>query len=275
MTRGRSWLLAPVALAILLFLVFPMGFVVVESLRTSGEAGISLANYLAIFEQRRLRSSFVTSFVLSATTTLGSLVLGFALSYAVYLTRGTTRRWLSAFISVPIAFTGLVVAFSFIITFGASGVFTLLMKLWFGVNPLDFSAFLFTWRGLAFAYLYFLIPRVILTILPGWEQVQWSLTEAAESLGASSWMVFRRVLLPQLLPFIVAASTLVFAVAMGAYGTAFALTGVGVNIVPLAVLSLISEARLDFQLASALAVGLTLVTSGIIFVYEWVLQRRE
>lgn len=275
MTRGRYWLLAPAVVAIALFLVFPMAFVIVESLRSSGETGISLANYLAIFEQRRLRNSFVNSFVLSSTTTLASLVLGFVLSYAVFLTRGTMRRWLSAFISVPIAFTGLVVAFSFIITFGASGVFTLLMRRWFGVNPLDFSAFLFTWQGLAFAYLYFLIPRVILTVLPGWEQVQWSLTEAAESLGARPWTVFHRVLLPQLLPFIVAASTLVFAVAMGAYGTAFALTGVGVNIVPLAVLSLISEARLDFQLASALAVGLTLVTSSIIFVYEWALQRGE
>lgn len=273
--RGRIWLLTPLALWIGLFLVFPMVFVVLESFQTTGEPGFTLANYVSIFEQRRLRNAFVNSLALSASTAVLATVAGFVLSFAVFRMRGRARNWMSAFTSVPLAFSGLVVAFGFIITFGTSGVFTLVLERLFGVDPLDFSAFLFTTRGLAFAYLYFLIPRVILTMVPAWDQVNWNLVDAAESLGATPQFMFRRVLLPQLMPSILAASTLVFAVAMGAYGTAFALTGVGVNIVPLAVMSLISEARLDFNLASALAVGLTAVTLLIISIYEGALQRGD
>jgi ABC-type uncharacterized transport system permease subunit len=273
--RGRNWLLVPLALWLTLFLLIPMAFVIVASFQSNGQAGFTLANYASIVKERHLRDAFLTSFLLSFTTTVVSLVLGFILSYAIHLARGGTRQWLSSLTSVPLAFSGLVVAFSFIITFGASGVFTLLLNRLFGVNPIVFSSFLTTWKGLSFAYLYFLIPRVILTVLPAWEQVNWNLVDAAESLGARPPYMFRRVLLPQLLPSVVAGSSLVFAVAMGAYGTAFAMTGVGVNIVPLAMLALISEVQLDFNLASALAVGLTIVTLAIILIYESVAQRAE
>lgn len=118
------------------------------------------------------------------------------------------------------------------------------------------------------AYLYFLIPRMILTMISAWSKADWSLIEAAASLGASRWMTLHKVLLPMLWPAVLAGSSLLFAVSMGAFGTAFALTGTGVKILPLVIYTHVSEVSVDIGRADALAIILALVTTVLILIYE-------
>ena len=162
----------------------------------------------------------------------------------------------------------LVVSFAFIVLLGTSGFVTLLLKKFFDINPLEFSAFLFTWRGLVVAYCYFLIPRMILTMTAAWSTADWSLLEAARSLGAGPCRILFRVLLPMIGPAVLAGSSLLFAVSMGAFGTAFSLTGIGVKILPLVIYTHVSELSTDIAKADALAVFLTLITTLIILGYE-------
>ena len=76
----------------------------------------------------------------------------------------------------------------------------------------------------------------------------------AESLGAGRYRAALDILIPQVLPTAVAAFCLVAAVAIGAYGTALALVGTQVNILPLQLYSKISGTGTDFPAAAALSV---------------------
>ncbi len=258
--------LVPFVLLLGIFLIYPLALVFIESVSIDGH--ISLANYLMLFTKNLYRESLGTSLALSFSTAILGTVIGFPLSYIVYKSQGRFRQFLMALTAVPLTFSGLVIGFMFIILLGTSGFITMIFSQIFGFNPLEFSAFLFTWRGLVVAYLYFLIPRMILTMTAAWSNADWSLIEAAMNLGASRMTILFKVLLPMLGPAIFAGSSLLFAVSMGAFGTAFALTGTGVKILPLVIYTHISEVSVDIGRADALAVVLAVVTTVVITLYE-------
>ncbi len=264
--RGTWLLLLPLAAVLGLFLLWPLALVLWESLVIDGR--FTLENYLTLFVRSLYRESLATSLLLSASTALIGTAVGLPLSYFVYKSGGRTKSFLLALTAVPLTFSGLVVGFAFIVLLGTSGFLTLILKELFGINPLNFSAFLFTWRGLVIAYLYFLIPRMVLTMTAAWSNANWSLAEAAVSLGAGPLTVLRKVIIPMLAPAILAGSSLLFAVSMGAFGTAFALTGTAVKILPLVIYTHVSELSADIAKADALAIILTLVTTGVIVAYE-------
>ncbi|HCA40651.1 MAG TPA: hypothetical protein DEP01_03525 [Aminobacterium sp.] len=258
--------LVPLVLLLGIFLIYPLALVFIESVSIDGH--ISLANYLMLFTKNLYRESLGTSLALSFSTAILGTVIGLPLSYIVYKSQGRFRQFLMAPTAVPLTFSGLVIGFMLIILLGTSGFITMIFSQIFGFNPLEFSAFLFTWRGLVVAYLYFLIPRMILTMTAAWSNADWSLIEAAMNLGASRMTILFKVLLPMLGPAIFAGSSLLFAVSMGAFGTAFALTGTGVKILPLVIYTHISEVSVDIGRADALAVVLAVVTTVVITLYE-------
>jgi ABC-type uncharacterized transport system permease subunit len=263
----------PLILLLGVFLIYPLVLVFGESVTVDG--GFSLANYLLIFTKKLYRESLGTSLMLSLSTAVLGTVIGLPLSYVVYKSKGRLHRFLMALTAVPLTFSGLVIGFMFIILLGTSGFITMIFSRLFGINALEFSAFLFTWRGLVVAYLYFLIPRMILTMTAAWSNANWSLIEAAVNLGASRATILFKVLLPMLGPAIFAGSSLLFAVSMGAFGTAFALTGTGVKILPLVIYTHVSEVSVDIGRADAIAVVLAVVTTLVIMLYERFFAAKE
>lgn len=272
--RGWIWiLLLPLAGVLAFFLFWPLMLVVWESLFLEGK--LSLSNYASMFVSKLYRESLATSLALSVSTTLLGVLIGLPLSYGMHRSGPRMQNAILTLASIPLTFSGLVVGFAFIVLLGTSGFVTLLLKKFFDINPLEFSAFLFTWRGLVVAYCYFLIPRMILTMTAAWSTADWSLLEAARSLGAGPVRILFRVLLPMIGPAVLAGSSLLFAVSMGAFGTAFSLTGIGVKILPLVIYTHVSELSTDIAKADALAVFLTIITTLIILGYERCFVRKS
>jgi ABC-type uncharacterized transport system permease subunit len=273
LNKGRLYLLLlPVTVVLATFLAWPLLLVVWESFFVAGN--LSHANYSSLFVKNLYRESFFTSLALSVSTAFLGTLIGLPVSYAIYKS-GRHKGFLMALTSVPLTFSGLVVGFAFIVLLGTSGFFTLLLKRFVDINPLEFSAFLFTWRGLVVAYLYFLVPRMILTMTVAWSNADWSLIEAAASLGAGRRVVFFRVLLPMLGPAILSGSSLLFAVSMGAFGTAFALTGTAVKILPMVIYTQVSDMSSDIAQADALAIILTVTTTLVIMLYERTFRKKR
>jgi len=134
---------------------------------------------------------------------------------------------------------------------------------------------LFTPVGLAFASSYYLIPRVVMALLPVLVNFDRTQLIAAESLGATRAQAFRQVLLPQVAGPVAGAACLVAAVVFGAYGTALALVGTQLRILPLQLYSLVSETGSDFPAAAALALLITAACSAMMAVGEVFGSRHE
>ena len=118
----------------------------------------------------------------------------------------------------------------------------------------DRWVFAYSMLGLFIGYLYFSIPRVILTIMAATEKFDVPLEEAARSLGAGRWQVIKDVIIPQLYPSLIASGAICFATAMGAFGTAFTLA-TNIDVLPMVIYT---EFTLNANLVTAASLSLVL-----------------
>ena len=270
MLRRRGPLLGLAAPGVLLFTFFfivPLLAVSWEPLTSAGAFQRVLANPL--FIGGLTNSAYLTIVSASASLVIGLLV-------ALHLSRlpERLRTLLAFFIALPLTFSGLIIAYGFILAYGRSGFVTHMLA-FLGVDPAIFAQLLFSPTGLAFTCSYYLIPRVVMLLLPVLVNFDWGQISAGESLGATRRQAIMQILIPQIMPTAFSAFCLIAAVIFGAYGTALALVGTQVNILPLQLYSMISESGTDFPAAAALAIVLTAICSSMMAVGELVVARRE
>jgi putative spermidine/putrescine transport system permease protein len=161
-------------------------------------------------------------------------------------------------LTFPLAFPGVVVGFMIILLAGRQGLLGDITLALFG----DKVVFAYSLQGLLLGYLYFSIPRVILTIMAAVEKLDPSLEEAARALGAHPWAVHRDVILPALTPAFIASGAIAFATAMGAFGTAFTLA-TNVDVLPMLIYTEFTLSA-NIAISAALSVGLGLVAWAVL-----------
>ncbi|MEO8566715.1 MAG: ABC transporter permease subunit [Betaproteobacteria bacterium] len=236
-----------------------------------GDGGAAFARVLgtAGFARALAGSAALTLVAAALSTSVGVAV-------ALHLSRLSERRrtLLSFVIALPLTFSGLIVAYGFILGYGRAGLVTQLLAR-AGFDAATIGGALFTPIGLAFASSYYLIPRVVIGMLPVLVNFDRAQLAAAESLGATSLQSFRQVLLPQVAAPMIASFFLAAAVVFGAYGTALALVGTQLPILPLRLYSLISETGSDFPAAAALALLITATCSAMLATGEWIGAKHE
>jgi putative spermidine/putrescine transport system permease protein len=232
------------------FFLLPLARLV--AVGAGGPAGA--AAYAAIVTEPRYLRSLLSTVGLAATVTATTLVVaGIA---GVFLTRNTFpgRSVLVAMLTLPLAFPGVVVGFMVIMLAGRQGLIGEIVRLATGSR----LVFAYSMAGLFLGYLYFSIPRVILTVMAAAEKLDPRLEEAARSLGASPWRVVRDVLVPGLMPAIVSAGAICFATAMGAFGTAFTLA-TDIEVLPMTIYTEFTL-RANFVTAAVLSLVLGAIT---------------
>jgi putative spermidine/putrescine transport system permease protein len=266
--RARWGLAAPALLVLAGFFALPVGVIAIDALREGGAA------FARVFATPGFWRAAAGSTVLTLAAASLSTLVGVAV--AVHLAQMPQRRrtLLSFVIALPLTFSGLIVAYGFILGYGRAGFVTQMLA-HTGLDAATIGAALFTPVGLAFASSYYLIPRVVIGMLPVLVNFDRQQLAAAESLGATPFAAFRQVLLPQVAAPMIASFCLVAAVVFGAYGTAVALVGTQLPILPLKLYSLISETGSDFPAAAALALLITAVCSSVLATGEWIGARHE
>ncbi|MDH2329065.1 ABC transporter permease subunit [Cereibacter sp. SYSU M97828] len=240
--------IAPALALFLLFFAVPSAAMLAEAFSDAGAAWRVLSDPI-------FWNSVIGSIFIGLAAPLLSLVVGTAV--AITISRMPPRRsgWVLFAVSLPLTFSGLIVAYGFILLLGRAGFVTQILAI-FGADPATVGSFIFSAPGLAVAYSYYLIPRVVLIVLPALRTFDAGQLAAARSLGAKPGEVLRHILLPQLAPSLATAFGLTAAVAIGAYGTALALTGTSLNILPLFLYSKISETGTDLPAAAVTSIVL-------------------
>ncbi|HEX4884318.1 MAG TPA: ABC transporter permease subunit [Casimicrobiaceae bacterium] len=261
-------LAAPAATLGVLFFVLPIVALAIDAL---GDGGSAFARVLAL---PTFWPSLAGSAILTLVAATLSTLVGLAVAVHLASLPERARTLLSFVIALPLTFSGLIVAYGFILGWGRAGFFTQLLGL-AGFDAAVIGAALFTPVGLAFASSYYLIPRVVMALLPVLVNFDRAQLLAAESLGATRAQAFRQVLLPQIAAPVAGAAMLVAAVVFGAYGTALALVGTQLRILPLQLYSLVSETGSDFPAAAALALLITAACSALMAVGEAFGSRHE
>ncbi|GIP19833.1 ABC transporter permease subunit [Paenibacillus sp. J22TS3] len=254
--------LVPFCILILAFEILPTLSVVVESFKNDEGTGFSFEQYVTAFTKMFYLQAIKNSLLISAASSFIAIIAGLFIAYAITRVSERTRTRVLMISNMTSNFAGIPLAFAYIILLGSNGVFTLLFEQW-GLSI--FSGFnLYSWSGLILVYVYFQIPLAALLLYPTYYGIREEWREASALLGAGAFQYWRRIALPLLLPAAAGTFTILFANAMGAYATAYALVGANYNLLAIRISSLVAgEVITRPQLGSALAMvlGLTMVLS--------------
>lgn len=252
-----------------MFILAPLVFIIVRSF-LDDTYNFTLENYLSIAKEVYIRA-VECSIRVATYTSLISLILGSILAYIIARLSPLHRDLVLSILTLPLTYSGLIIAFSFVLLFGDTGMVTNLLRL-FNADLKRFF-YIYSLEGLMAAYIYFEIPVITLTMTSAILTFDKTLIEAARSLGASPLRTAFSIVVPNILPAILACITLVYAMAIGAYGTALALVGGSVNILTLQIYSWISDVAYNPGLASSLSVVALLLTIPLTVLYRILIKK--
>ncbi|MFF0477583.1 ABC transporter permease [Streptomyces sp. NPDC004284] len=274
--RGpRTWLAAlPLIAFTALAFGLPLGALLFGAVtRTDPATGATAltGEHLGRSLQGPYLGSLLGSLQLSALTALIGSVLGVLIAQAVVTSRSQALRSAVLTASGVLAnFGGVPLAFAFIATVGISGVVTQLADL----TSLGWN--LYSFGGLAVVYLYFLIPLMVLVMMPALDGLRPQWREAAQNAGAGGWQYWRHVGIPVLAPSLLGGFVLLFGSAFAAHATAAALVGGSVPLVTLKIADALSGNVMVGQENVALALGLDMILiAGLVMAVYLPLQRRS
>ncbi|MFC5469272.1 ABC transporter permease [Cohnella suwonensis] len=275
MKNRRRWALlglVPFALMVLAFQFAPILSMVKGSFSVSDGSGITLKHYDKILHSAYYLQAIKNSLLISAYSSIVGIAVGLACAYSITRFAPAIRDRLLLLSNMTSNFAGVPLAFAYIILLGNNGVFTLLFREW-GWNA--FAGFdLYSWTGLVLVYVYFQVPLALLLLYPSFYGIREQWREAAALLGAGRWQFWRTIGLPMLAPAIFGTLGILFANAMGAYATAYALVGGNYNLLAIRIGSLVAGDIVNQpELGSALAVLLALSTLLAVFLNHLMTKR--
>lgn len=264
--------LIPFFILVLLFLFVPLFFMIYGSFQGDGGTGFTLKQYTEVFQNTYYHQAFKNSILISFLSSMIAIVLAVFAAYSITLFSKKFQDRILVFANLTSNFAGIPLAFAFIVLLGNSGLFTLLFK-HFGWDTLG-SFNVYSWSGLVLIYIYFQLPLAVMLLYPVYQGIQNQWKEAASLLGASPLQFWLRIGLPVILPSIAGTFSILFANAMGAYASAYALTGSTYNLVTIRIGALTAGdifAKPELGSAIAVLLGLTLVAAML--VNEWLTRK--
>lgn len=179
---------------------------------------LPLDEFLRIATEPRALASYRLTFGASFLAACVNAVFGFIIAWTLVRYDFPGRRLVDAIIDLPFALPTAVSGIALATVFTPNG--------WLGMHLESIGIQVaYTWLGVTVALTLIGLPFVVRSVQPALEEVDVSLEEAAESLGASRWTVFRRVILPTVLPALATGFTLALARAIGEYGSVIFIAG--------------------------------------------------
>jgi sulfate/thiosulfate transport system permease protein len=185
-----------------------------------------------------------------------NLVFGFIIAWTLARYEFPGRRLMDAMIDMPFALPTAVSGIALTAVFSANG--------WLGRYLADIGIHVaYTRLGVILAMTLIGMPFAVRTVQPALLEVQRDLEDAAETLGAGRWYVFRRVVVPAVLPAILTGFTLAFARALGEYGSVIFISGnlpMKTEITPLLIVIHLEE----FDYRGAAALGFVMLAASFV-----------
>lgn len=212
--------------------------------------GISMRWFANIFEISAFKTTMVTSFTLAILGTLLSLTIGVPAAYALARYRIELPKFLANVFVLPILVPEIVLGFSLLKSL-ATGV---------GVS---------IWISLLVGHALLVLPYCVRVVGASLNSFDFSVEEAAVSLGCPRWKAFFTVVMPNIRAGVIAAFILAFITSINDVSVSIFLTGPGISTLPIQLLAHM-EQFFDPTIA-AVSVLLMGVTVAVMAVVEWTL----
>lgn len=248
----NSKLLTSFVVLVYMFLFAPLVIIALTSIGTDNyiafpPKGFTFNWFLNVFTSESFMSSMFTSLFISFVATIFALLIGVPASYGLSRHNFKGKGLLKSFFFSPLIIPGIVVGFS---------LFQFLLV------RLNLSIYMSLFIG----HTLVIIPYIIRVVGSSLEVFDYSIEEAAESLGCKKSQTFFKVVLPNITSGIMAAFMMAFINSFNNVPVSMFLTGPGVSTLPITMMNYV-EYNYD-PTVSALSVILMVLTIGVMYILE-------
>ncbi|WP_116807534.1 sulfate ABC transporter permease subunit CysT [Steroidobacter cummioxidans] len=219
-------------------------------------ATMGWGDFVRVVTDPRAVASYRLTFGASILAATLNSVFGFIIAWTLVRYEFPGRKLIDALIDMPFALPTAVSGIALTAVFAENG--------WIGQHLAPFGIKVaYTWIGVVVALTLIGLPFVVRSVQPAIAEVQRDLEDAAETLGAGRFTIFRRIVLPTVFPALATGFTLAFARAVGEYGSVIFIAGnlpMRTEITPL--LIVIKLEQFDYKGAAAL--GFVMLTMSFV-----------
>jgi iron(III) transport system permease protein len=203
-----------VVLLLAVFVVVPLAAILQLSFVTP--EGIGLGNYARYFASAKFTRIVGNSFAVAVTTTALTIVLAYALAYAMKRTLMPGKAAFGMIVLLPLFAPSLVQALGILFLFGRNGVLNRTFDL--GIDPYGF------W-GIVVSDVFYSLPHAYLILSAALAAADARLYESARMLGATSGRIFRTITLPATKYGLLSATFVVFTIVITDFGNPMVIGG--------------------------------------------------
>ena len=211
-----------------------------------------------------------TTLWLGAVTTFYTVIIGYPTAYGVTRMHSPGLKFFFFILIFSPLLTSVVIrSFGWLILLGDLGFINYALM---SINIIDEPIkLIYNFRGVSISLTHVLLPFTIFPIISVMTQMDPTLKEASNDLGANRWVTFRRVTWPLSLPGLISGAQITFILASGAYATPTILGGGRVMVLP----SQIYEAIvvLNWPIAAVQAMVLLAITLIIVFIFNLLIRK--
>ncbi len=212
---------------VLLFLYVPIFVLIVfsfnETKSRSVFSGFTFDWYIRLFNNDLIIKSLINTLIIAVLTSIISTVLGTLAAIGINSMRKIPKAVVMNITNMPIINPEIVTGVSLMLLFV---FFAARMNLEFGFVTL------------LIAHITFDVPYVILNIMPKFKQMDPHLYEAAQDLGCSPFMAFRKVILPEIMPGIVSGFLMAFTYSLDDFVISYFTSGSTSQTLPITIYSM-------------------------------------
>lgn len=261
--------LVPFLIVAMLYEIVPLITVIVKSFQPDGGTGFTLENYQAVFSKLLYQKAIINSIKISLTSAVAGIIIAFLGARAAHQHQGKLNHVFMTVLNMVSNFAGIPLAFAYMILLGNAGLVVNIGKE-LGINALS-TYNLYTMNGMSLIYIYFQIPLSTLLLIPAFDGVQKQWKEACTLLGGTPGIFWRKVGIPVLMPSILGTFSVLFANALAAYATIYALMMDNIALLPVQIAGCFTgEVKIRAGLGGALSVVMMaimvimiLITNGL------------
>ncbi|CAH1903986.1 sulfate/thiosulfate ABC transporter inner membrane subunit CysU [Candidatus Nitrotoga sp. HW29] len=215
-----------------------------------------------------LRVTFVASFAAAVLNAIFGLIVAWVLVRYTF----PGKRIVDALVDLPFALPTAVAGITLAMLYAPNG--------WIGQYFAEHNIKIaYTPLGIVVALTFIGLPFVVRTVQPVLADVEVEIEEAAASLGASRWDVFRRVIFPSIYPALLTGFALAFARSIGEYGSVIFIAGNMPFISEIAPLLIVAKLeQYDYAGATAIALVMLIISFTLLLAInglQWWSNRRE
>ena len=261
--------LVPFLIVAMLYEIVPLITVIIKSFQPDSGTGFTLENYQTVFSKLLYQKAILNSLKISLTSAIIGIIIAFLGARAAHQHQGKLNNAFMAVLNMVSNFAGIPLAFAYMILLGNAGLIVSFGKE-FGIDFLA-NYNLYTMNGMSLIYVYFQIPLSTLLLIPAFDGVQKQWKEACTLLGGTPGVFWRKVGVPVLMPSILSTFSVLFANALAAYATIYALMMDNIALLPVQIAGCFTgEVKIRAGLGGALSVVMMavmvimiLITNGL------------